>query len=102
MDTADTADKVVAKRGRPKKDAATPLGEYQVEEAKKARARKGKSQVVDKWYELRGVKLSLCKAVTSGTVHRTYVGSTTDPKSGSQVRDFIAKLTKEGRLRHRV
>lgn len=100
MDTADTADKVVAKRGRPKKDAATPLGAYQVEQAKQAR--KKKNQVVDKWYELRGKKLSLCKAVSSGSVHRTLVGTTNDPKSGKEVIAFAEKLQKEGRLRHKV
>lgn len=100
MDTADTADKVATKRGRPKKqDVATPIGEYQVEQAKKARDRKKETSVVNKWYELLGQKLSLCKQAKSGTVFKTFVGSMNDTRSGAQVREFVKRLEKEGRLK---
>jgi hypothetical protein len=103
MDTADTVEKVAVKKGRPaKKDKATPQGEYQIEQAKKARSRKSANAVVDKWYELRGQKLSLCKELNTGTVFRTYVGSLNDPKAGKEVRTFVDKLEAEGRLKHRV
>jgi hypothetical protein len=103
----NTVDKVVEvpkkKPGRPKKaDTPTPEGAYRIEEAKKARAVKGDKQVVEKWYEIRSHKLILCKRVKSGTVYRTYVGSTQDKKHGADVQAFAKKLEEEGRLRHRM
>lgn len=104
MDTVDKADQVATKkRGRPKKqDAATPMGEYIAEQAKEQRKRKSSNKVVEKYYEIRGHKLSLCKKTASGSVYKTYVGSTEDKKDGTQVREFVKKLEAEGRLRIKI
>jgi hypothetical protein len=107
MDTSDKADKVDAmekkKPGRPKKaDPITPIGEYRIAEAKQQKERQGSNSVVEKYYELRGTKLSLVKRKKSGSVHRTLVGSTTDKPRQQEIKTFIDKLQKEGRLRIRV
>lgn len=107
MDTADTADASPAakrQRGRPKKqkDPSTPMGEYIAQEAKKARDAKEDNKIVEKFYELSGAKLSLCKRTARGSMFRTYIGSTTDKKDGPQVKAFIDRLNKEGRVRVKI
>ena len=101
MDTVDKVDSVATKkRGRPKKsDKATPMGEYIAEQAKTNRERKETNKVVEKYYELRNHKLTLCKKLSSGSVYKTYVGSTEDKKDGKTIQDFARKLEQEGRLR---
>jgi len=102
MDTVDKVEDVVAKKkpGRPKRaDAATPMGSYIAEQAKQARK---KNQVVEKYYEMRGEKLSLCKRMAGGTVFKTLVGTTSDKVSGKQVLEFVKKLDAEGKLRKKV
>lgn len=106
----DKVDEVVPKRRgrRPKKvDAPTPIGQYQIDEAKKARK---KDVILESYYELYGTKLRLCKRKESGTVRYEYVGNTQLPtipsddqrKRNSELKSFIEKLQKEGRLRVRV
>ena len=103
MDTADTVAPIKKQRGRPKKvDKATPLGEYIAEQAKEARESKKNNTVVEKYYEYQGTKLSLCKKMKSGTVHKVFVGSTNDKENGAQIRTFIEKVKAEGRLRMKV
>ncbi len=102
MDTADTPDKVAPKTRAKKEDPTTPMGDYIRKEAKAQRLKKKTDPVVEKWYELRGDKLSLCKKVKTGTVYRTFLGSRTDTKSGAQIKDFIAKLIKEKRVKVRA
>lgn len=106
MDTADKVEQVAEVKkspGRPKKqDPSTPLGEHIAQVAKQQRKRREENKVLQKYYELRGSKLSLCKVLSSGTVFKTFVGSTSDKKSGTQVREFIKKLEGEGRLRVKV
>jgi hypothetical protein len=106
MDTVDKVEEVIAvkKRGRPakKQDPATPMGSYIAEEAKKARAKKSENKVVEKYYELCNGKLSLCKKIASGTVFKTYVGSTSDKKDGEKIKVFIKKLEEEKRLRVKI
>jgi hypothetical protein len=87
---------------RLKEDPATPLGEYIAKEASKNREAKKQAKIVEKWYELHGAKLLLCKRSTSGTVHRTFIGSTEDKKTGADVKEFVKKLKAENRLRIRV
>jgi hypothetical protein len=102
MSTDDKAAEVVVsnKRGpKPKADKAIPLGEHIADEAKKHRQRKSENTVVEKWYELAGTKLRLCKRVKSGTVHRTLIGDVTEKKSGAQIKAFVDKIKKEGNLR---
>jgi hypothetical protein len=102
MDTPDKADEV-KKPGRPKKvDPATPMGEYIADQAKKARAKSKRDPVVEKYYELHGHKLCLCKKVASGTVHKTFVGSVNDKTYGQQTRSFIEKLKLENRIRVKI
>ncbi len=109
MSTEDKLDESSGKsvsqgRGRPTKkvDKATPLGEHIAETAKAARERQKENVVTEKWYELRGTKLSLVKRVASGSIFRTFLGSSDDKKSGAQIRDFIKKLEKESRLKVRA
>lgn len=102
MDTSDKPEKVEPKRGRPRKDAATPIGEYRIEEAKKLRENSGKNPVVESYYELCGVKLSLCKRKKTGTTVRTFIGSTNDKSRQDEISTFIKKLQAEGRLRIKV
>lgn len=97
----DAAEQV--KRGRPKKqDVPTPLGAFRKEEAKKERVRKSENKIVQKYYELHGTKLSLCKKKNNGNLYRVFVGSTDDKKSGAQIREFVKKLEKEKNLRIKV
>ena len=103
----DTVDKVaeVKRPGRPKKqDSPSVMGQEIARQAKESRSRKSKkeNQVVNKWYEMRGTKLSLCKEIASGTVFRTLVGTTDDKLHGKEVLSFIKKLEGEGRLKVRV
>ena len=107
VDKAETKSEAAAepkRRGRPpkKQDQATPMGNYIAQEAKKARARKADSKVTDKWYELKGHKLSLCKQVATGTVYKTYVGTLNDTKAGKEIKEYVLKLKAEGRLRQPV
>ena len=102
MDTAAKAEEVSEKATNVKKDMVTPEGAYRVEEAKKVRARRKQNKIVEKWYELRGRKLCLCRKSNIGTVQRLFEGSLDDPKNGDKIRDFVVKLEKEGRLKHRV
>ena len=103
MDTADKVDQVQeAKKKTKKQDQATPLGNYIAEEAKKSREKKEANQIVEKYYELHGNKLLLCKKVASGTIHRTFIGAVTDKKDGGQVKEFVEKLKKENRLNVRI
>ena len=102
MDTVDTVEPVKKQRGRPKKDKSTPLGDYIAEQAKTSRESKKNNIVVDKYYELRGYKLSLCKKMKSGTVHKTFIGSSNDKETGEQIRKFIEKVRDENRLRMKV
>jgi hypothetical protein len=108
----NTVDKVVEvqevvetkrKPGRPaRQDKTTPMGDFIAEEAKRARGAKEKNPVVDKYYELAGSKLLLCKQVKSGTVYRTLIGSIDDKKSGKEIQAFMKKQQAEGKLRVRV
>lgn len=104
MDTPDTVEKVTKRRGRPKKnvDPATPMGELIAREAATTKARKETNKVVEKYFELRGGKLSLCKVTAAGSIYRVFVGSVNDKKDGQQVQDYVKRLQAEGRLRHRV
>jgi hypothetical protein len=106
MDKVDQVDSVEKpKRGRPpkaKEDLPTPQGQYRIDDAKNAKDRKEKQYVVEKYYELCGVKLSYCRRVASGTVHKVLVGSTTDKAKRDEIAKFIEKLKKEGRLRIKV
>lgn len=108
MDTVDKVAKVETvevkrKPGRPaRQDKATPLGEYIAEEAKKSRKAKERNPVVDKYYELNGTKLLLCKKVKSGTVYKTFIGSTTDKKNGQELKAFMDRMNKDGKLRIKV
>lgn len=105
MDTPDTVEKVATKKklGRPKKqDPTTPMGEYIAEQAKKNRESKKANKVVEKYYEIKNSKLVLCKKIASGTVFRTFIGSTEDKKDGKSVQDFVKKLQAEGRIRVRI
>ena len=102
MDTSDKAEKVEVKRGRPRKDISTPIGEYRVEEAKKVRDNKGRNSVVESYYELCGVKLCLCKKKKSGTTLKTFIGSTNDKARYEEINRFVKKLQAEGRLRIKV
>jgi hypothetical protein len=96
MDTVET----VKKRGRPAKvDQATPMGEYIAEQAVNANERRQKNKVVESYYELCGAKLSLVKKKSSGAVYRTFIGSITDKKNGTSVREFMKRMEKEGRLK---
>lgn len=108
MDTADKVDASPAPRkpGRPRKekpaDPSTPMGEYIAKEAKKARDEKENNKIVEKYYELSGAKLTLIKRTARGSVYKTYIGSTTDKKDGPQVKAFIDRLNKEGRVRVKI
>jgi hypothetical protein len=103
MDTADKAEKVTApKRATKKPDPTTPLGEYLADEAQKTKERKAQNQVVEKYYELHGNKLLLCKRVSQGSIFRTLIGSTADKKTGAEVQAFVKKLQAENRLKVRV
>lgn len=88
------------KRGRPpKQEPTTPQSVYYAEQAEIYREKKKSHKVIDKFYELNGHKLSFCKRVSTGTVYKTFVGSTTDKKYGEQVTNQIKKLQAEGKLR---
>ena len=102
MDASDKADTEVKKRGRPKKDYTTPIGEYRIEQSKLAQENKSKNTIVEKYYELRGTKLSLVKRKESGTINRTYIGDTTDKKRQLEMSSFVKKLQAEGRLKIKV
>ena len=108
MDTVDKVAKVETeevkrKPGRPaRQDKATPLGNYIADEAKKIRNAKERNPVVDKYYELNGKKLLLCKKVKSGTVYKTFIGSTDDKKNGAEMRAFMDRMNKYGKLRIKV
>lgn len=106
MDTVDKADEVkpvAKKRGRPaKQDKPTPLGEYIADEAKKAKERKETNRVIEKWYELSGRKLLLCKRKQNGVVYRVFVGSLDDVKHGQELREFAEKQKAEGNLKTRI
>lgn len=102
MDTADKVEKVIpeVKRGRPaKQDKPTPMGEYIAEEAKRAKERKIKNPVIEKWYEVRGHKLLLCKRKKAGTVYRTFVGSLNDKDNGEALQAFAKEQQAKGNLR---
>jgi hypothetical protein len=108
MDTVDKADKVSQettevvqkKRGRPaKQEPTTPQGELRKMQAEEYRKKKGENKVVEKWYELRGHKVSLCKRVKTGGVYRTYVGSIEDKQNGKQLKEFVEKQKAAGNLR---
>jgi hypothetical protein len=104
MDTADKADMVEEKktvRKRRTEEPTTPQGELRKKEAEAFQARK-ENTVVEKWYEIRGHKLSLCKRVKSGTVYRTYVGSTEDKTHGKEIRAFVEQKRAEGALKIRL
>jgi hypothetical protein len=104
MDTVDKVEVVAEKktRGRPKKqDAATPMGEYIAKQAKVNRAKR-ENAVVEKYYELAGTKLSFIKKVASGSVFKTFVGSTTDKKTGAGLKEEIKRLQADGKLRIKV
>lgn len=111
MDTVDKAGMVesapVKKRGRPKKvqteqtesqDPVAPHHKIRMQDAQKYRSRE-ENAVLEKWYEIRGHKLSLCKKSKGGGTYRTYVGSTNDKERGGQLMAFVKKLEKEGRLK---
>jgi hypothetical protein len=107
----DTVDKVAPKRGRPaKEDAATPVGQYQIEQARLARESKDKNPVVEKWYELIGTKLCLIKKKKSGKTLSEFIGNVAEVKGASehykQHREKllieIKKLESEGRLKRRL
>jgi hypothetical protein len=107
MSTSDTVEKVteVKKgRGRPRKtvDPTTPAGEYRARQAAEFNEKLKKDTVVEKYYEFRGTKLSLCKKKASGTVYKTFIGNTADKKTGADVKAFVDKLSKEGRLKHAI
>jgi len=108
MDTLDTVVEVNVeekkpKRGRPfKTDKSTPMGDYIAEQAKKSREKQGKNNIVEKYYELYGTKLLLCKKTQKGTVHRTLIGTTTDKKHGEQIKAHMKKIQAEGKLRIKV
>jgi hypothetical protein len=106
MDTVDKADQVTTtepkKQGRPKKqDPTTPQGELRQRDAEAFKARK-ENTVVEKWYEVRGHKLTLCKRVKSGTVYRTYVGSLEDKIHGKEIRAFVEQKKAEGQVKVRI
>ena len=109
MDTVDKADQVqettTKRRGRPAKAQAaeptTPQGEMRKKQAQEFHEKK-QNAVVEKWYEIRGHKLSLCKKVKSGAVYRTYVGSTEDKQNGKEIRAFMERKQAEGMLRVKV
>ena len=92
------------KRGRPKKDQPTPMGQYQVEQARQYRKLKKEDNIIEKYYELYHGKLLLCKRTKSGTVYREFVGRLNDKnKERRQKLDAeIKRLQDEGRLRIRV
>ena len=77
MNTADKVEQVPKKRrGRPRKDKSTVMGDYIAQEAKKSRDRKRNNKVVEKYYQMvQGHKLCLCKRVASGSVYTTFIGS---------------------------
>ncbi len=106
MDTVDKAEVVVTEKkkpGRPKRqDPTTPMGDYIAESAKQNRERKSANRVVEKYYELSGKKLSLCKKNVNGSVFKTLVGTTNDPKQGPQLQVFVKKLQSEGKLRVKI
>ena len=102
MDKSDEVNSEPKRRGRPKKDVTTPVGEYQIEAAKTQRDRKKGRTVVEKYWELCGAKLSLVKKMSSGTVHKTFVGSTTDKVHRAEITKFIAAKKAEGTLKIKV
>jgi len=108
MSTVDTVAEVNVveekpKRGRPfKTDKSTPIGDYIADQAKKSREKQSENQIVEKYYELCGTKLLLCKKTQKGTVHRTLIGTTTDKKHGEQIKAHMKKIQAEGKLRIKV
>lgn len=102
MDASDKADTEVKKRGRPRKDPATPIGEYRIQQAKVEKESRENNKIVEKYYEMRGTKLSLIKRKASGSIFRTYVGDTTIKDKQSDLVAFVKKLQAEGRLKIKV
>lgn len=108
MSTVDTDVEVNVSEEKPKRgravkaDKSTPLGDYIADEAKKAREKKAENAIVDKFYELVGTKLLLCKKTKKGSVHRVLVGHTDDKKHGEQMKNFIKKAQADGKLKVRV
>lgn len=104
MSTSDTVDTVKKPRGRPKKtaDVATPMGELIARETADKKSRKEQNRVVEKYYELHRGKLSLCKKMAGGSVYKTYIGSTDDPKHGRDIKEYAEGLKAKGQLRQKV
>ena len=91
-------------RGRPKGAKNKVAVDLSIEESKvqaESRWRKeeelvqSKNQVIDKWYELRGQKLILCKRKGLGSVLRVYQGKLKDVR----VKEFVQKLRASGDLK---
>lgn len=101
---ADKAAKSESKKNaRRPVDEATPQAKAQERWAKSEKERKKRNPVVDTYWELvSGKKLILCKKTKTGSVHKTFVGSTDSKEYGDQIKAQVNKLQADGKLKVRV
>ena len=104
----DKTDEVPARRGRPKKqDVVSPIGQYQIDQAKEFHENRDRNPVIEKYWLLNGFKLCFIKKKKSGRTISEYVGSIEDRKSAPpeykkrrlELLEVIKKKEAEGKLK---